>query len=301
MQKMTEKRNHTWMIDISHWWTVDWPHVPDFIQLVLVKATEGDYLSDPRFEQHVEEALGAGKTVGAYHFYRTKIGGRKVPPKEQAEYFLHQTQPYWDDLNLRANDFERGSYLQAAEEYYNPRQGSESEDLLQFHQVLHQSDWLAFDLLYTNVATWQEMRLESPSNLWQGPAWIKDQPFIDGLWLAWWPYRRPRAVPDLAKFEVASFSMRLPRPFSEYWAWQFSADFVLPGLKNAEGMMVKPADLSYIPYPPEIVDQMLSAYWQEESVVVDVKKMAAAYRAGWRDRTDQLVAYLQRTREKEVE
>jgi len=294
---MTQKQDHTWAIDISHWWTVDWPQIPDFIQLVLVKATEGDYLTDPCFEQHIEEALGAGKTVGVYHFYRTQIGGRKVPPEAQAEYFLQQTRQYWDDLNLRANDFERGFYLQAVGKYYNPRLGSECEDLFQFHQTLHQSDWLTFDLLYTNVATWQEMKIENPSNFWQGPAWIKDQPFIDGLWLAWWPYRRPRSVPDLEKFVSGSFSPRLPRPFNDYWAWQLSADFVLPGLNNAEGMMGKPADLSYIPYPPEIVDQMLSAYWQEESVVVDVKKMAAAYRAGWRDRTDQLAAYLKQTRD----
>ena len=297
---MTQKQDHTWMIDISHWWAVSWPQIPEFVQLVMIKATEGDYLTDPCFEQHVEEALGAGKTVGVYHFYRTQIGGRKVPAKAQAEYFLQQTQPYWDDLNLRANDFERAYYLQAAGHYYNPRLGSECEDLFTFHQTVHQSDWAAFDLLYTNVTTWQEMKIENAANLWRGPGWIKEQPIIDGLWLAWWPYRRPRSVPDLEKFAASSFSPRLPRPFSEYWAWQLADDFVLPGLTNAEGMMTKPADLSYIPYPPEIVAQMLSAYWQEEEVVVDVHKMAAAYRAGWRDRSDDLIAHLQQTREKEV-
>ena len=67
-----------------------------------------------------------------------------------------------------------------------------------------------------------------------------------------------------------------------------------------KGRSTKPADLSYIPYPPQIVDQMLSAYWQGDSVAVDVKQMAAAYRAGWHDRSDALIAHLQQTREKEV-
>jgi hypothetical protein len=46
---------------------------------------------------------------------------------------------------------------------------------------------------------------------------------------------------------------------------------------------------------------MLGAYQQGEEAGVDIKKMMAAYRAGWRVRTDRLIEYLRETREVETE
>lgn len=289
--------NYTYAIDISHWWEVEWHKIPQYVRLVLIKATEGDYMVDPSLASHVEGALGTGRHVGLYHFYRTSIGGRPVPPEAQAQYFLHHTQQYWDDVNLRANDFERGPRSASTGEYYNPTLGSESHDLHTFHRTLHQSDWLAFDLLYTGAATWQDMKLENPANLWRGPSWIAEEPFIDGLWLAWWPYRRPKNDDMLKEFVPRSFSPRLPRPFERYWMWQFAADFPMPGLLVPGGMMTKMADLSVILHPPEVVDQMLGAYHQHETESADVRQVMAAYRAGWKARSDDLIAHLQRTRE----
>ena len=125
---MVDRRKFTWAVDISHWWHVDWTLVPEFVQMVLIRATEGDYLVDGCFQQHVEDALKAGKMVGLYHFYRTQIGGRGVPAEAQAEFFLYHTHPYWDDGSLRANIFWRGDYLSTAGEYYNLPVGSESEN-----------------------------------------------------------------------------------------------------------------------------------------------------------------------------
>ncbi|MBN2045436.1 MAG: hypothetical protein JW757_10485 [Anaerolineales bacterium] len=296
---MVDRHNFTWVVDISHRWHIDWTQVPETIQLVLIKATEGDYLVDECFQQHVEDALKAGRMVGLTHSYRTRNGGRKVPPKAQADFFLHHTQPYWDDISLRANDFTRGHFLPAAGEFSNPCLGSESEDLFTFHHMLERSDWLAFDLLYTNAATWQEMKLENPDNGYQGPGWIKDQSFINGLWLAWWPYRRPRGPAGLGKFVPGSFSPRLPRPFTQYWAWQFSADFPLRGLYTKDGRVSRSGNLSVIPYPSGIVSQALAAYEQGEAVAMDEWSMAAAYRAGRRDQSDWLTESMRRARDKE--
>ena len=85
----------TLAIDISHWRTVDWGQIPEEVKLVMIKATEGDYYRDDMLEAHVEGALGAGKIVGLYHFYRTAISGRKVKPAAQAEFFLEHTRQYW--------------------------------------------------------------------------------------------------------------------------------------------------------------------------------------------------------------
>ena len=74
----------------------------------------------------------------------------------------------------------------------------------------------------------------------------------------------------------------------------------MPGLETEDGNLNKLADISVIPYPPEVVSQMLAAYNQEESVRLDVHKSAQAYRAGWRDRSDRLVEYLNETRDKEL-
>lgn len=295
------KENLTVAIDIAHWWQVDWAEVPEYVRVVFIKATEGDYFLDPSLERHVEGALEAGKIVGLYHFYRTRISGRVVPAQAQAEYFLHHTRSYWPEVNLRANDFERSHFVDAAGEYYNPCLGTEAMDLRIFHQALHESGWAAFDLLYTNPATWAGMKMETAANLWQGPAWIKEQPYLDGLWLAWWPYRRPKAFAGLQNFDPAAFSPRLPRPFTDYWMWQVAADYRMPGLYTSDGRAPKSADLSIIPHAPAEVAAMLGAYQQGAEAGVDIKKMMAAYRAGWRVRTDRLIEYLQQTRDVETE
>ncbi len=292
---MTER---TLAIDISHWWRVNWDEIPAEVQVVLIKATEGNYYIDPQMQAHVEGALAAGKQVGLYHFYRTKIGGRVIPPQEQAEYFLHHTQPYWGAVHLRANDFERSHWVKESGQYYNPTVGTASQDLETFHRTLHQSDWEAFDLLYTNLDTWTEMGLHSAER-WRGPQWICQQPYIDGLWLAWWPYARPTNTETLSAFNEHSWQPTLPRPFSEYWAWQVAADYRMPGLYTADGSKPKPADLSIIPHPPEEVATMLGAYPPPGNSETPTPDEPNAFQTGWQQRTDKIMAYLMETRQGE--
>lgn len=279
---MMEKQK-TLAIDISHWRRVKWGELPEEVKLVLIKATEGDYYLDQMMTQHVEGALEAGKIVGLYHFYRTAKNGRKIKPAVQAEYFLHHTRPYWGDVRLRANDWERSHKLQPGE-WYNPALGSEVNDFYNFHQKLHQSDWQAFTLVYTNQATWQEWKMENWKNGWQGPQWINTNGFIDGLWIAAWGVEQPG---------------RLPRPFTSYWMHQFTANYRMPGIYNTNG---KPSgvDANWIPHSIEEIRAVLGLNHPVSPLPTenfDPADARAIYRRGWQARTDSLIEYLRANRE----
>lgn len=249
----------TFALSLSQWFSVEWFRMPEYVQVVMIKATEGDAFVDPMLGQHVEESLEEGKIVGLVHEFRTEIGGRKVPGADQAAHLIEHTQQYWDDVDLRANHFNCGAVNPIRGQYENPRLGTESEELHAYHRALHGSEWAAFDLLHTSAVNWFEMQMENAANRRRGPAWMQDEPLIDGLWLDWQPYRRPRGHGDLEKFIPGSYSPRLPRPFRAYWAWQFSGDFWLPGILNAPGNLIKRAAMSVIPYPLAEVRQALAA------------------------------------------
>jgi hypothetical protein len=276
----------TLAIDISHWRNVKWDKIPDEVKVVMIKATEGDYYLDDIMPQHVEGALEAGKIVGLYHFYRTAMNGRKIKPRDQAEYFLHHTQQYWGDVKLRANDWERSHKLKSGE-WYNPALGSEINDFFNFHQKLHQSGWQAFTLMYTNLATWQEWKMESWKNAWQGPQWTITNGFIDGLWIAAWGVDKPG---------------RLPRPFQNYWMHQFTANYQMPGIYASNG---KPSgvDANWIPKSIEEIRADLRLEKPDKPIPsddFDLNEILAIYRRGWQARTDSLIEYLQANREGEA-
>lgn len=57
-------------IDISKWQmrqNLDWKKLPPEIEAVIIRATYGT-TPDPRFAQHLESTVDAGRRVGAYHF-----------------------------------------------------------------------------------------------------------------------------------------------------------------------------------------------------------------------------------------
>lgn len=274
--------NETLAIDISHWRIVNWSEVPKETALVMVKASEGDDFLDPRFESHVEGALEAGKIVGAYHFYRTAKNGRKVDPAAQAEFFLEQTQAYQGDILLQAVDWERSHKLSNGS-WYNPALGSEPEDLYRFFSRLGQAPWKSFTLLYTNLATWQAWKLENWRNGWNGPGWLCSEGLVDGLWVAAWGVETPG---------------RLPRPFTEYWMHQFSANYSMPGIYTEEG---KPSgvDANRIPHSlDEIKTTLAPGNPRAETPDFNPEEILSIYRRGWQERTDSLIEYLQQERER---
>ena len=55
---------------------------------------------------------------------------------------------------------------------------------------------------------------------------------IDGLWLAAWGVNAPG---------------RLPRPFTQYWMHQFTANYQMPGIFNPDGKICG-VDANWIPF-----------------------------------------------------
>lgn len=82
-------------IDLSHHnGQIDWPLLSMSDRgFVYIKATEGERLTDPRFQENWREALRHGWQVGAYHFYLLCRSGTA-----QAENFIRQVEPRSDTL-----------------------------------------------------------------------------------------------------------------------------------------------------------------------------------------------------------
>lgn len=90
-------------LDVSHWQNgINLAKISaDF---VIMKATEGTSLVDNCCDSHYQEAKGAGKLLGVYHY-----ASGSSSPEQQAEFFLSNIQNYigeallaldWEDSNL---------------------------------------------------------------------------------------------------------------------------------------------------------------------------------------------------------
>lgn len=64
-------------IDISHHNKVEWSKLPENIEFVYIKATEGGDYRDKMFTKHAKQAITKGLHVGAYHYFRTNVSGEK--------------------------------------------------------------------------------------------------------------------------------------------------------------------------------------------------------------------------------
>lgn len=61
-------------LDISHYQkNIKWSQLPDHYSFVVIKATEGSLLQDPKFKQNWDSAKKNGIIRGAYHFYRPNV------------------------------------------------------------------------------------------------------------------------------------------------------------------------------------------------------------------------------------
>lgn len=72
--------------DISRWQgDVDYGVFKDNTQFVIIKATEGNGFTDPKFLRNQSEARRVGLALGYYHFARPDLGNT---PEAEADYFL---------------------------------------------------------------------------------------------------------------------------------------------------------------------------------------------------------------------
>ena len=69
-------------LDVSHHQgLIDWARIPtERYRFVYIKATEGGDFWDKSFKQNWKQAMNAGLTVGAYHFFTLcRLGDEQAP------------------------------------------------------------------------------------------------------------------------------------------------------------------------------------------------------------------------------
>lgn len=161
--------------DASHWNTISWDKIPDYIKFVNLKATEGVDYTDPDFISNVAQAQDRGLSVGAYHF--TKF---RNPPVMEAANFLTQTvglgiEYAYLDLEYRSS-------------------GLSSETIAAWISQFMQTLKAFYDAskvgIYTSKNYLSEVRLQPFLELSQYKLWAADwtnQPFVYPweLWQTW--------------------------------------------------------------------------------------------------------------------
>jgi GH25 family lysozyme M1 (1,4-beta-N-acetylmuramidase) len=208
---------------------IDWELLREKgILFAIIKATQGDYRTDPLFRKKVAGALNSGLMVGLYHWVDPLRSAQK-----QADYFLQQTEGV--NYHFAATDIEQewsdwSEWPNQITKFLSPQLIS---DVGKDVTSRIRSGSGRNTLVYTRVSfmvDYARPMLE----------WVKNWP----LWLAAWPYRSGRISCSWEFFKANYLPIvqapQLPAGSSTWYMWQFSGDkFVLPGLG---GM---PVDLDY--------------------------------------------------------
>jgi GH25 family lysozyme M1 (1,4-beta-N-acetylmuramidase)/LysM repeat protein len=193
-------------IDVSYWDAgIDWPKVRATGQrYVFVKATEGDYYSDPTFDDNWSGAKSAGLLRGAYHFYRCN-----VDPKKQAAKFIDYVNSMNDNgelppvLDLETNDGQTKDKIVANAKIWL--------DLVE-------AEYGKKPIIYSGQYFLQDY-FSVPGG--GPPSWAKDYP----LWLAQYPNQH---TPGMTPF--------LPKGWFAWTFWQYSDKGAVNGINAAVDM-----------------------------------------------------------------
>lgn len=144
----------------------------DSIRFVIVKATEGNTYTDPKFKQNWDEVGKRGFIRGAYHFYRSND-----EPSTQLAHFAQAIADLGQHDLPPIVDFEEGSI----------QGGTALEiqvDLLSFLNGL-EAKFNRVPMIYTDIGT--ANRYLKDSSLLKYPLWIAnyrkgDEPDLPALW-----------------------------------------------------------------------------------------------------------------------
>ena len=189
-------------IDVSYWDAgIDWPKVRATGQrFVVAKATEGDFYSDPTFDDNFLGSKPAGFLRGAYHFFRCNVDAKK-----QADYFINYVKSFKDNgelppvLDLESND------------------GVTKEKIVPAVKIWLDRVEAAFGrkpIIYSGYYFLQDYLSEAGGG---PPLWAKDYP----LWLAQYPNQY-----------VEGMQPSLPRGWFKWTIWQYSEKGRLNGFGN---------------------------------------------------------------------
>jgi len=189
-------------IDVSYWDAgIDWPKVRATGQrFVVAKATEGDFYSDPTFDDNFLGSKSAGFLRGAYHFFRCNVDAKK-----QADYFINYVKSFKDNgelppvLDLESND------------------GQKKEKIIPAVKTWLDRVEAAFGrkpIIYSGYYFLKDFLSEAGGG---PPAWAKDYP----LWLAQYPNQY-----------VEGMQPSLPPGWFKWTIWQYSEKGKLNGFGN---------------------------------------------------------------------
>jgi GH25 family lysozyme M1 (1,4-beta-N-acetylmuramidase)/LysM repeat protein len=193
-------------IDVSYWDAgIDWPKVRATGQrFVFAKATEGDFYSDPTFDDNWFGAKSAGLLRGAYHFFRCNVDAKK-----QADYFINYVKTVNDNgelppvLDLESNDAQKKEKIIPAVKIWLDR----VEGAFGKKPIIYSGQYFLQDYL---------------SEAGGGPpAWAKDYP----LWLAQYPNQY-----------VEGSKPYLPRGWYNWTIWQYSEKGAVNGINASVDM-----------------------------------------------------------------
>lgn len=175
-------------IDVSwHSGAIDWPAVRAAGHtFAYIKATEGDDLADPMFEQHWKAAGAAGVRRGAYHFYVTEDD-----PRVQAEFFISKVHLVPGDL----------APVVDVELIGHHTTGGLADRLRTWLEIV-ENHYGVRPVVYTSPNFWNAHVGEG---FGEYPLWIADydvdEPLLPAGWDAWhlWQWRDDADVPGVEK------------------------------------------------------------------------------------------------------
>lgn len=175
-------------IDVSyHSGTVQWDSVAAHgFQFAFVKATEGNDLKDPAFEDHWQALREAGIVRGAYHFYVTEDA-----PETQAQFFIN-------NVHLEPGDLAPVVDIEVIG--HNTASGL-SDRLTVFLSMLEQH-YGARPIIYTSPTFWNK---HLSADFGHYPLWVAeyevDEPRIPNGWTNWhmWQWKGDATVAGVEK------------------------------------------------------------------------------------------------------
>ncbi len=175
-------------IDVSHFsGSVDWKKVKSTgYTFAFAKATEGDDLKDPSFQDHWQEIKKAGLTRGAYHFYVTEDD-----PKTQADFFIK-------NVTLQPGDLIPAVDIESIGRGTTP---GVTQRLKKFLEILENHYGLK-PIIYTSPKFWNK---HLNSHFGTYPLWIAEygveEPVAPRGWKEWhlWQWKENAAVPGVEK------------------------------------------------------------------------------------------------------
>jgi GH25 family lysozyme M1 (1,4-beta-N-acetylmuramidase) len=212
-------------IDVCHWDTnINWGTLKSSgVEFVFIKATQGNYLTDPMLNKYCADANKAGLIVGLYHWCDPIVSA-----SSQAAYFLKAISGLTYhmislDVEQQWADWSEWSKHKITK-VFSSNQISENGRLIaaavksaiKTPAAVYTSSWFINEYAPTAVN------------------WLKDYP----LWLAHYPYKSGRISTTWDSFKTTNkptiAAPSMPKGITQWTFWQFTGDkFILPGADSA--------------------------------------------------------------------